>query len=131
MTELKADALLRSAYARGFKEGMDAAAKDIDAHLSQQQGDGLTGRERLAAKVGVGIANRADLPDPKITPQDRDGLVEARQQGQREGKAAVLTWLRNLGAQKPKHSLWYAAEQLADHFEGTETPATALGGHRD
>ena len=45
-----------------------------------------------------------------------------REQGQREGKAAVCNWLRSLGAQKltPKNA--EVAAQLADAFEQSEIP---------
>ena len=52
-----------------------------------------------------------------------DGLREAmRQQGQREGKAAVCQWLRERGAMRPPAVLHHAAGILAGQFEQSEIP---------
>mgnify|MGYP006921408532 FL=1 len=53
-------------------------------------------------------------------------LARVWEQGQQEGKQAVLSWLRERGAMKPRASLWQAAETLADQFEASETPCQAL-----
>ena len=48
-----------------------------------------------------------------------------REQGQREGFAAAVQWLRDRSATKPPTSLWSAAEILADHMEASCIPAAA------
>ncbi len=55
-----------------------------------------------------------------------DGLREAmRQQGQREGKAAVCQWLRDRGVMRPPAVLHHAAGILADQFEQSEIPGAS------
>lgn len=55
----------------------------------------------------------------------RAELAGVRAQGQREGKAAVCGWLRELSATKPPASLHHAALMLADQFEASEQPCDA------
>jgi hypothetical protein len=55
------------------------------------------------------------------------GQEDMREQGQREGKAAVLHWLRGRSAKNPRGSLWWEAEKLADEFEASEQCHTSGG----
>lgn len=49
-----------------------------------------------------------------------------RQQGQDEGFAAAVQWLRDRSAMKPRASLWSAALELADQMEQSRAPHQAL-----
>ena len=52
---------------------------------------------------------------------ERDG--EMRLQGQAEGFAGAVQWLRDRGAMKPPATLWHAAEILADQMEQSRIAA--------
>jgi hypothetical protein len=49
-----------------------------------------------------------------------------REQGQAEGFAAAVQWLRDRSAMKPPASLWHAASLLADQMEQSRIPAAAV-----
>ncbi len=65
---------------------------------------------------------------PRHETEIAKAVAAERERGQREGKAAVCSWLRGLGAQKPSHLLRAEARLLAEAFERPEIPAQAIRG---
>lgn len=76
------------------------------------------------------LVRYGDLAEVLGEATDREAaggaLADKRQQGQREGKAAVISWLRERSAMKPPPTLWHCAQLLADQFEASEQPCLAL-----
>lgn len=56
---------------------------------------------------------------------------ELRIQGQREGFAAAVQWLRERSASKPRAPLWEEAHTLADQLEQSRIPFQTLGGNHE
>lgn len=54
-------------------------------------------------------------------------IAAMRLQGQEEGFAAAVQWLRDRSAMKPPATLFHAATLLADQMEQSRKPAAALG----
>jgi hypothetical protein len=72
--------------------------------------------------VATALQSQSDAADKLVD--------EARQQGQREGKAAVCQWLRGRSATKPEGPSWKEAYALAVEFEHSEIPGTEYEGAR-
>jgi len=58
-------------------------------------------------------------------------VAAMRIQGQNEGRAAAIQWLRMLGSIKPRASLWQEAETLAYQFEQSLIARQDLKGPTD
>lgn len=105
-------------------DGLDVDAEFLRSVASYLAGDetdeGVADAHNLCA-----IADRLDrltsLRQPDQGERDK-ALEEARERGQREGKAAVCAWLRGHGAYVEPMRLHKEAAQLADLFEQSEIP---------
>lgn len=107
--------------------------KEILTALTQQPAEqiadgalGVTQRDKAAWEIYGPAIYRCEMTGAEALARHAQ---QARAQGQAEGQAAVLCWLRERGAMKPPGSLWIAAATLADQFEATQTPARALQPH--
>ena len=69
------------------------------------------------------LAKRAAAAALTPSALSGDAGEALREQGQREGKAAVCQWLRDLSATIPPGTLHHAAAILADDFEQSELPS--------
>ena len=75
---------------------------------------------------GTGYDARALLPVIRDHLEPTSEMVEAaRKQGQDEGFAAAVSWLRDRSAQKPAAYLALEAELLANGLENSRLPAKA------
>ena len=76
-----------------------------------------------ARYINLARAALSAMPDPLAMAK---AMQDGQMQGQAEGFAGAVQWLRERSACKPPATLWHAASILADQLEQSRIPMSAI-----
>lgn len=86
---------------------------------------GISAAPDLRADLRLLLSLATDALRNPDGPEAAEALASIRLQGQAEGFAAAVQWLRDRSAMKPAPTLSHAASILADQMEQSRIPASA------